>query len=99
MAELFDIHFAVLSKRFTYRLNHEHAADIYRTIGRFISTGEGSEGIDLTFREDDERGEEKTQTFPIDPTDAFTLYRRLGMYLQKRYPDSEPQLHLHEATS
>lgn len=99
MEELFDAHFVVGSKRYTYRLDHEQSADIYQTIGHFISTGEGTDGFDLTFREADRRGNEICQTFRVDTTDTFTLYRRLGTYLQKRYPGSEPRLHLHEAVT
>lgn len=99
MDDLFDAHFTVGHKRYTYRLNNEQSGTLYQTIGHFISTGEGAEGIDLTFTETTPHGRELIQTFRIDTTDAFTLYRRLGTYLQKRYPGSEPRLHLHEAMS
>jgi hypothetical protein len=97
--DLFDAHFNVGHKRFTYRLGQDHSAALYQRIGHFISTGEGTDGIDVTFRETGLRGEELSQTFRIDTTDAFTLYRRLGTHLQKHYPGNESRLHLHEANS
>ena len=99
MIELFDAHFVVGHRRYTYRLDQHQAAHIYQTIGHFISTGEGSDGFDLTFRETNRRGEEVCQTFRVDTADTFTLYRRLGTYLQKRFPGSEPLIRLHEAMS
>jgi hypothetical protein len=97
--ELFDAHFTVGHKRFTYRLGHDQSAELYRRIGHFISTGEGTDGIDVTFHESGRAGEDITQTFRIDTTDAFTLYRRLGTHLQKRYPGNESPIRLHEAVS
>jgi hypothetical protein len=92
--ELFDAHFIVGAKKFTYRLDHFQSAEIYRKIGLFISTGEGSEGLDLKFGDNS-----IVKTFCLDTADAFTLYRRLGTYLQKRCPGNELPLRLHEATS
>ena len=99
MEELFDAHFDVGNKRFTYRLNPEQAGEIYQRIGQFLATGEGSEGLDLTFGTTNRFGEDVQQVFCVDTSDAFILYRRLGTYLQKRYPGSEPQFRLHEAIS
>ena len=99
MDELFDAHFWVGHRQFTYRLGHDQAARIYQTLGSCISTGKGSEGIDLKFSDTDDLDDATAKTFKIDSSDAFNLYRRLGTWLQKRYPGNGPLIQLHEAAS
>ncbi len=97
MDELFDAHFDEDGKRLIYKLTPEQSAAIYRSIGEYLATADRAEGFDITFREEDDlTGKETTQIFKLDTTQTFTLYRRLGAYLQKRYPGSESLSPLHE---
>lgn len=92
MDELFDAHFQEGRKRFTYHLNAEQSASMYQGIGHYLATTQAAAGFDVVF----DKGQSSERTFKLDATDTFTLYRRLGIYLQKRYPGSESLLHLRE---
>ena len=42
---------------------------------------------------------QQPRRYPLDPTQAFTIYQALGKFLQQHYPDSVPRFQFLEASS
>ncbi len=99
MPELFNAHFHVGQKEYIYRLNPDQSVDMYRRLGQYMAAGEGAEDFDLQFTDEDHDGLKTIHVFKLDTEDTLTLYRHLGVYLQKRYRGNAPLSVLREVTS
>lgn len=98
MDELFNVHFTEGNRHLTYLLTPQQSIAIYQAIGGYLATAEAAAGFDLEFTKSDPgEGECPKAIYKLDTADTFILYRRLGTYLQKRYPGSEPRLQVHGA--